>query len=132
MNEAYIETKKTEERTRVNQLSAVLYGNLDDLVAGEISSDRGVLASLANDVGFIGLWENKSVQSTDHARGTSKERLSYSDGAWRVGPHNFGGGNKKSASLSQDGIEIVSSGFPIIHLKTAIVCNDSSWACEEG
>jgi hypothetical protein len=41
--------------TRVNQLSAVLNSNLDDLVAGEISSDRGVLASLANDVGFVGL-----------------------------------------------------------------------------
>lgn len=39
----------------MNQLSAVLNGNLDNLVAGEISSDRGVLASLANDVGFIGL-----------------------------------------------------------------------------
>ena len=48
----------------MNQLSAVLNGNLDDLVAGEISSDRGVLASLANDVGFIGLWENKV--STKH------------------------------------------------------------------
>ena len=41
--------------TRVDQLSAVLNSNLDDLVAGEISSDRGVLASLANDVGFVGL-----------------------------------------------------------------------------
>lgn len=39
----------------MNQLSAVLNGNLDNFVAGEISSDRGVLASLANDVGFIGL-----------------------------------------------------------------------------
>lgn len=39
----------------MNQLSAVLDSNLDNLVAGEISSDRGVLASLANDVGFIGL-----------------------------------------------------------------------------
>lgn len=51
-----LEIKKNEGKlTRMNQLSAVLNGNLDNFVASEISSDRGVLASLANDVGFIGL-----------------------------------------------------------------------------
>jgi hypothetical protein len=44
----------------VNQLSAVLNSNLDNLIAGEISCDRGVLASLANDVCFIGLWKKQS------------------------------------------------------------------------
>jgi hypothetical protein len=39
----------------VNHLSAVLNGNLDDLIASQISTDRGVLASLADDVGFVGL-----------------------------------------------------------------------------
>ena len=57
-----------EKRTRVNQLGAVLYSNLDNLVAGEISSDRGVLASLANDVGFIGLC-GKAVSKSSHAEG---------------------------------------------------------------
>ena len=41
--------------TRVDHLGSVLNGNLDDLVAGEISTNGGVLASLANDVGFVGL-----------------------------------------------------------------------------
>lgn len=49
-------------------MSAVLYGNLDDLVAGEISCDRGVLASLANDVGFVGLC-GKAVSKSSHAAG---------------------------------------------------------------
>lgn len=74
MNEAYIETKETEERTRVNQLSAVLYGNLDDLVAGEISCDRGVLASLANDVGFVGLCGKAVSKSRVMRRGAYQGR----------------------------------------------------------
>lgn len=41
--------------TRVNHLRAVLLCDFDDLVACEISSDRGVLASLANDVGLVRL-----------------------------------------------------------------------------
>lgn len=41
--------------TRVNHLGAVLQGDFDDLVARQISPDRGVLAALANDVGLIGL-----------------------------------------------------------------------------
>jgi hypothetical protein len=39
----------------VDHLGAVLDGNLDDLVAGEIGADRGVLPALANDVCLIGL-----------------------------------------------------------------------------
>lgn len=49
----------TEEQcslTRVDHLSAMIFGDFDDLVASQISPDRGVLASLANDVGFIGLY----------------------------------------------------------------------------
>lgn len=46
------------KRTRVNHLDAMLFGNLDNLVAGEVSTDGGVLASLADDVGFIGLCDN--------------------------------------------------------------------------
>jgi hypothetical protein len=39
----------------VDHLGAVLDGNLDDLVAGEIGADRGVLPALANDVCLVGL-----------------------------------------------------------------------------
>lgn len=41
--------------TRVDHLRAVVFGDFDDLVASQISPNRGVLASLANDVGFVGL-----------------------------------------------------------------------------
>lgn len=43
------------KRTRVNHLNAMLFGNLDDLVASQVSTHWGVLASLADDVGFISL-----------------------------------------------------------------------------
>ena len=46
-----------ERPTRVNHLNAMLDGNLDNLVAGKISSHGGVLAALANDVGLVGLCE---------------------------------------------------------------------------
>lgn len=39
----------------MDHLRAVLDSDLDNLIACEISSHRGVLASLANDVGFVGL-----------------------------------------------------------------------------
>ena len=41
--------------TGMDHLSSVLEGDLDDLVAGEIGTHRGVLSSLANDVGLVGL-----------------------------------------------------------------------------
>ena len=41
--------------TWVDHLSTMLDGDLDDFVAGEISSDGGILTTLANDVGFVGL-----------------------------------------------------------------------------
>ena len=43
------------ERTRMDHLSAMLQCDLDDLVTGQISTDRSVLASLANDICLIGL-----------------------------------------------------------------------------
>lgn len=46
-------------RTRVDHLCTVLNGNLDNLVAGEIGSDGGVLATLSNDVGFVGLCKDE-------------------------------------------------------------------------
>lgn len=36
----------------------MLFGNLDNLIASEVSTHRSVLASLANDVGFVGLCDN--------------------------------------------------------------------------
>lgn len=39
----------------MDHLRAVLDSNLDNLVSSEISTDRGVLAALANDVCLIGL-----------------------------------------------------------------------------
>lgn len=41
--------------TWVNHLRAMLDGNLDDLISSEISTDRGVLTALANDVCLVGL-----------------------------------------------------------------------------
>lgn len=51
-------------RTRVNHLNAMLFGNLDNLIAGEVGSNGGVLASLADDVGFISLCDNGQRLST--------------------------------------------------------------------
>jgi hypothetical protein len=42
----------------MDHLSTMLHGNLDDLVAGQVSTDGRVLASLANDVGLVGLCDN--------------------------------------------------------------------------
>lgn len=68
-------TVRAQERvavlTRVDHLSAMVFGNLNDLVASEISTDGGVLAALANDVGFVGLWEMVSAPAKErdlHAR----------------------------------------------------------------
>lgn len=41
--------------TRVDHLGAMLKCDLDNLIAREISANRGVLPALANDVGLIGL-----------------------------------------------------------------------------
>lgn len=48
--------------TRVDHLHAVVDGNFDDLVASQISADRGILAALANDVCLIGLCSNISFR----------------------------------------------------------------------
>lgn len=39
----------------MNHLCAMLKGDFDNLIASQISTDWGVLASLADDVGFVGL-----------------------------------------------------------------------------
>lgn len=57
-------------RTRVDHLHAVLNGNFDNLITSQVRGDRGVLSSLANDVGFIGLcgtWSAK--RSLNHGTG---------------------------------------------------------------
>lgn len=41
--------------TGVDHLGAMLECDLDNLVAREISANRGVLSALANDVGLVGL-----------------------------------------------------------------------------
>lgn len=41
--------------TGVDHLGAMVDGNLNDLVGGEISTNGGVLSTLANDVRLIGL-----------------------------------------------------------------------------
>lgn len=43
------------KRTRMDQLGAMLNSNLDDFIAGKISTDGGILTALSNDVGFVGL-----------------------------------------------------------------------------
>jgi hypothetical protein len=52
----------------MDHLSAVLDSNLNDLITGQVSPDRSVLAALANDVCFIGLCD-KCV-SSDKRRGS--------------------------------------------------------------
>ena len=47
--------------TWVNHLRAMLDGNLDDLVASKVCANRRVLASLADDVGFVGLCKMRAV-----------------------------------------------------------------------
>lgn len=39
----------------MDHLYTVLDGNFDDLVAGQVGADRGILSTLANDVGLVGL-----------------------------------------------------------------------------
>ena len=46
----------------MDQLNAVLDGNLDNLVASEIGSDRGILTALGDDVGFVGLCFSLSIK----------------------------------------------------------------------
>lgn len=43
----------------MDHLGAMLQCDLDNLVASEISADRGVLAALANDVGLVGLYSEQ-------------------------------------------------------------------------
>lgn len=45
----------------MDHLRAVLDGNLDNLIASEIRSDRGILTTLSNDVGFVGLYSAPAV-----------------------------------------------------------------------
>jgi len=53
----------------MDHLSAVLNGNLDDLVASKVGANRSVLATLADDIGLIGLCAQISVS---HSQGTSE------------------------------------------------------------
>jgi hypothetical protein len=61
----------------MNHLSAMFLGDLDDFTASQVSTDRGVLASLANDISFVSLYEMVSPgQSLEH-----RCRTAYSVGA---------------------------------------------------
>ena len=52
----------------MDHLSAMLDGNLDNLVASEIGTNRGVLASLANDICLVGLWRVESVTGSTNPK----------------------------------------------------------------
>jgi hypothetical protein len=41
--------------TRVNHLHAVLDSDFDNLITSQVCANRGILSTLANDIGFIGL-----------------------------------------------------------------------------
>lgn len=47
----------------MDHLGAMLNRNLDNLITGEIGSDRGILPALANDVCLIGLCGHLSATS---------------------------------------------------------------------
>lgn len=81
--------------------------DLDDLVSGEIGSDRGILPALANDVGFVGLCCGQRV--------SNDLRSAYSACACSDDPHNCLVSRARVESRKAD-------------LKTAIVCSESSWA----
>jgi hypothetical protein len=59
----------------MDHLSAMLNGNLDDLVASEISTNRGVLPALANDVGLVGLCGPSSADVLI---------IRWREGEWRI------------------------------------------------
>lgn len=44
-----------EAIARVNHVDAMLQSNLDDFVAGEVSSDRRILSSLSDNISLVGL-----------------------------------------------------------------------------
>lgn len=46
----------------MDHLSTVLDGNLDNLIAGQVCPDGGILTTLANYIGFVGLWSNVSTR----------------------------------------------------------------------
>lgn len=48
-------TVKEVLHTRMDHLGAMLDGDLDDFVGGEISSNWSILSTLANDVCLVGL-----------------------------------------------------------------------------
>lgn len=47
----------------MDQLDVVLQSNLDDLIASQVRADGCVLATLANDVGLVGLCSGLDVFS---------------------------------------------------------------------
>ncbi len=53
--------------TGMDHLSAMLDGNLDDLVASKIGTDRCVLPALANDVRLVGLCSPSSAHASHGA-----------------------------------------------------------------
>jgi hypothetical protein len=74
----------------------VLDGDLDDFVAGKISSDGGILTTLANDVGFVGLCYQIMLAKKKKKKQNSMTewwviRKSYSVGACSDDPHNWYG-----------------------------------------
>jgi polyphosphate kinase len=48
---------REETITWMDHVDAVIKGNLDDLIARQVCTDRGVLASLSDNVRLIGLYE---------------------------------------------------------------------------
>ena len=45
----------------MNHVGTMLESNLNDLIASEIGTYRGVLAALANDISLIGLYRNALI-----------------------------------------------------------------------
>lgn len=62
-----------ETISRVNHLRAMLNGDLDNLVAGEVGSDRSVLSALADDICLVGLCGGRLASSESY--GNSKSRI---------------------------------------------------------
>lgn len=59
-----------EAQTRVDHVGTMLDGNANDLITSKIGPNGGILTTLADDVGLIGLCENS--QSTEALAASSR------------------------------------------------------------
>jgi hypothetical protein len=72
---------REEAVSRMNHVDIVLESDFDNLVASKIGTDRCVLSTFANDIGFVGLLpvHAESVFITVYGDGVEREFVSGTD-----------------------------------------------------